>query len=258
MGSYDILVGYDVETDCIGEIRMDIRTHCHGMICGASGSGKSVALLWLLYQLLLLDMPLEIFICDPKNSGDYAGIVPVENFATGVENSVKLIHTFYNIFRQTPENNDTLQLLLVEELPGLILSAPDTICGKEGKNEVEKIKSEMALLMMLARSKTMGIWTVCQRPSAQYYTSASGATDNYHFALCTGPMSTQNRIHMFGNVCLENEEFASTYNPTTYGSGFFWEVGAAHLKAICIPLIRNKLDLIKLLRQKARDKWGNF
>lgn len=256
----EIVVGYDVETDCIGKIKMDILTHVHGAIVGQSGSGKSLALLTLLYQILSLDMPVEIFICDPKNSGDFMGIVPPSNFATGIEQSARMIHTFYEIFQNTPENNDKLQLLLIDEYAGLITSLPDIIGGKEGKAETETIKSEVARMFMLSRSRRMGLWLIMQRPSASLFntssSSASGSLDNLMFALNMGKLHTQTHISLFANEHFENEAFAASYHPSR-GSGYFLQDGQP-LKAIRIPLIRDKAALTKLLQKKARDKFGNF
>lgn len=256
MSKYEILVGYDVETDCVAEIRMDVRTHVHGAIVGQSGSGKSVALLWLLYQLLKLPVPLSLYICDPKQSGDFDGIVPSCNFASGMTDSAELIHKFYDIFQNTPENSDKLQFLLIDEYAGLVTSLADIIGGKDGKAEVEKIKSEMASLFMLSRSRGMGVWLIMQRPSASLFGSSSGSLDNLMFSLNMGKLHTQTHIALFANESLENADFAETYKPSR-GSGYFLQEGQS-LKAVRIPLIKDKSALTKLLRKKAQEKFGNF
>lgn len=256
MSEYDILVGYDIETNCVGEIRLDLQTHVHGAIVGQSGSGKSIALLWLLYQMLSINAPLELYVCDPKHSGDFDGIVPRDHFATGMLASAELIHKYYGIFQNTPENNNVLQLLLVDEYAGLVTSLSDVIGGKDGKTEVEKIKSEMAAMFMLSRSRGMGIWLIMQRPSATLFSSSSGSLDNMMFILNMGKMHTQTHISLFANETLENADFAALYRPNT-GSGYFLQDGQP-LKAIRIPLISDKAALIKLLQKKARKKFGDF
>ena len=256
MGGYDIVVGYDVETDCLSKIKMNLRTHVHGAIVGQSGSGKSVALLWLLYQLLSLSIPLEIYICDPKKSGDFDGIVPEHRFASGMLESCVLIHNFYQIFQSTSEKSETLRLLLIDEYAGLIASLPDIIGGKEGKAEVEKLKSEMASMFMLSRSRGMGIWLIMQRPSASLFNTGSGALDNLMFVLNMGKLHTQTHISLFANERLENEEFAATYRAGC-GSGYFLQDGKP-LKAIKIPFIGDTKKMTCLLRKKAHEKYGGF
>lgn len=254
----EIVVGYDVETNCVGKIKMDILTHVHGALVGSSGSGKSIALLYLIYQLLSIEMPIEITICDPKSSGDFVGIVPPDNFATGIKNSVMMIDKFYESFLNTCENNNKLQLLLIDEYPGLINTIPDLIGGKEGKAAAERLKSKIASIFMMSRSKRMGIWLIMQRPSASLFNTSisNGCLDNLMFVLNMGKLYTQTHVSLFANERLQNEEFAATYHPSC-GSGYFLQDGQP-LKAIRIPLIRDKAALTKLLQKKARDKWGNF
>lgn len=255
----EIVVGYDVETDCVGKIKMDLRTHIHGFLTGQSGSGKSVALLWLLRGILSLDIPIQMYVCDPKNSKDFDSILPSDHYATGMEQSAEMIHRFYEIFKNTPENNGDngeLQFIIIDEYAGLIQSLPDIIGGKDGKAEVEKIKSEMASMMMLSRSRGIGVISVAQRFSTNLYAASSGAGDNYHWILNMGKLHTQTHISLFANEHLENEEFAASYHPS-HGSGYFLQDGQP-LKAIRIPLIRDKAAMTKLLQKKARDKFGNF
>lgn len=248
----EITIGYDAETDCVGKIKMDIIQDIHMVLCGQSGSGKSLYLLYLINQLMSLDVPLELFICDPKNSGDFTGIVPPDHFATGMEPVAKMINAYYELFLQTPENNDTLRLILVDEYAALITSLPDII----GKADAEKIKSKIASMYMLSRSKRVGLWIVFQRPSASYFTASSGALDNAMCKIVLGKVSTQTHIALFPNEQLENEEFASTFRAGK-GSGFVWIEGRP-LKALKVPYISSKPALIKLLQHKAKERWGNF
>ena len=252
----EITIGYDAETDCVGKIKMDIIQDIHMVLCGQSGSGKSLYLLYLINQLMSLDVPLELFILDPKASSDFLGIVPPDHYAAGMKESGDMINTYYELFLQTPENNDTLRLILVDEYPALITSLPDIIGGKEGKAAIATIMAEMASMLMLSRSRHMGIWLIMQRPSASLFSSSSGALDNFMCKVCLGKTSTQNHIALFPNEQLENEEFASTFRAGK-GSGFVWIEGRP-LKALKVPYISDKTALIKLLQHKARIKFGNF
>lgn len=249
----EIMVGYDIERNCRSEITMDIRTHVHGAIVGQSGSGKSIALLWMLYQILSLSMPVELYLCDPKNSGDFSGIVPPDHFGGDMMSSVSLIHKFYKVFQNTPENSPILRLIIIEEYAGLISALPDLIGGKDGRLEVETLKNEMAIMFMLSRSRTMGIWLIMQRPSASLFSSSSGALDNLMFSLNMGKIHTQTRISLFANEDFENKEFAQKFHPSC-GSGYFLQDGK-NLQAVKIPLIRDKSALLRLLQKKAAEKF---
>lgn len=255
----EITIGYDAETDCVGKIKMDIIQDIHMVLCGQSGSGKSLYLLYLINQLMSLDVPLELFICDPKNSGDFVGIVPTDHFATGMEESAKMINRYYELFLQTKEKNETLQLLLLDEYPALVNSIQDIVGGRDGKAEVERIKSQIASLLMLGRSRRTGVWIIAQRPNASMFntsSSSSGALDNAMCKIVLGKVSTQTHIALFPNEQLENEEFASTFRAGK-GSGFVWIEGRP-LKALKVPYISDKTALIKLLQHKAKERWGNF
>ena len=252
MSDYDILVGYDIERHCRAEIRMNVRTHVHGAIVGQSGSGKSMALIWLLYQLIIISIPVEIFICDPKNSGDFTGIVPPDHFAGDMLSSAQLIHKFFAIFKETPESCPILRIIIIDEYAGLITVLPDIIGGKEGKAEAERIKSEMASMFMLSRSRGMGIWLVMQRPSASLFSSSSGSLDNMMFVCNMGKLHTQAKISLFANEDFENKDFGESYRPGC-GSGYFWQDGHS-LKALRIPLIRDKKALLQLLQKKASSR----
>ena len=65
--------GFDLEiwqkSEIAVPIQLNIKTYCHALICGSSGSGKSYALLFLLKQLL--DEDVCLFLLDPKNSEDF-------------------------------------------------------------------------------------------------------------------------------------------------------------------------------------------
>lgn len=257
MSMYDIVIGYDIESDCVAEITMDAGIYIHGAVVGSSGSGKSVALLWLLYQLLSCDAPLELFISDSKNSGDFNGIVPPCHFANNLMDSVALIHKYYNeVFQNASENSDKLRLLIIDEYASLVLNLENTIEGKAGKLEVEKIKSEISIILMLGRSRKTGLWVSAQRPNAGLVASSSGSWDNLMFVLNMGKLYTQTHALLFSNECLENEEFAKTFRPGR-GEGYFLRDGNP-LKAVKIPLVRDKAALRSLLQRKYREKFNNI
>ena len=53
-------------------INIDISSHPHALITGSSGSGKSVSLLFLIGVMLKSNPNIIPFICDFKNSEDFA------------------------------------------------------------------------------------------------------------------------------------------------------------------------------------------
>ncbi len=84
-------------------IQTEIDTHCHALITGSSGSGKSVAVSYLLGRRLQADPKTHIFICDYKNSEDFRFLNGYENYYTG-ERCYDGIMAFYQRFHETRES----------------------------------------------------------------------------------------------------------------------------------------------------------
>ena len=127
-----IQLGYDIATE--QGITAEIEATGHLCCAGGTGSGKSVATLYFLYQLLK-NYSAELYIADFKKSGDYVGIT--EKFAE-FEKVTELIEDFYTEFEKTPENNPTVKILLIDEYAGYIIwltqndkKKGETVCRKQ-------------------------------------------------------------------------------------------------------------------------------
>ena len=68
-----MLWGYNVGSGVIAPlpINLDNRSHCHALITGSSGSGKSYGMLFLIGSLLKENKEIDIYLCDFKNSEDF-------------------------------------------------------------------------------------------------------------------------------------------------------------------------------------------
>ena len=55
-----------------GPLSLPLKSHCHALITGSSGSGKSNALMYLLGCLLQDSPETDVYFCDFKNSEDFA------------------------------------------------------------------------------------------------------------------------------------------------------------------------------------------
>ena len=69
-----IKAGYLTEAGLFAPLSIDLDRFPHWLIAGRSGSGKSVLLLYALNSLL--SFQLQLFLADPKGSGDFRGITP--------------------------------------------------------------------------------------------------------------------------------------------------------------------------------------
>ena len=64
-----MLWGYNVGSGVTAPlpINLDIKSHCHALITGSSGSGKSYGVVFLVGCLLMENPEMEIYLCDFKN-----------------------------------------------------------------------------------------------------------------------------------------------------------------------------------------------
>ncbi len=237
-----IKLGTDIETSV--PIKADIDKTGHMCVAGGTGSGKSMFVLYVLYNLLKLLVPVVLYIGDFKKSGDYKGI---SNTFAEFDKVATLIDDFYTEFEQTEEGNSTIKILLIDEYAGFI-----TWLMQNDKKRCEEIKGKISNLLMLGRSRHCYVWCIQQRMTAQLFPSGIGAIDNFQILVGLGRLSVDSRRSLFAGEHLENTEFEETYHPKT-GQGLCLVDGQS-LTAIQIPYIKDKDRLKTLLRKKAQKQ----
>lgn len=215
-----------------------------GHLCciGGTGSGKSMSILYLIYNLFK-EYEVQLYVCDFKKSGDYKGIS--DSFAEYKDVS-KLIEDFYLVFEHTPENDPQIKLLLIDEYAGYITWL------KSNKKRAEEIKAKISDILMLGRSRRCFVWCVQQRISAALFPSGVGAIDNFQICIGLGRLSVDSRKSLFAGEHLENRDFEENYHPKT-GQGIVL-IDGQELQPIQIPYIADKARLKQLLQRMAREK----
>ncbi len=228
-----VQVGFDMQT----RVPINIDINRTGMIAvvGGTGSGKSVAVLYLLYNVKKMGNS-EIFLVDFKRSGDFAGIS--QNYAEA-EESTTLIEEFYDIFQDVQEGSEKIHLLLIDEYAGYI-----TWLMQNDKKKAEEIKGKISTILMMGRSRRCFVWCVQQRISASLFPSGIGAIDNFQVCIGLGRLSPDSRKSLFAGEHLQDEDFEAGYNPGT-GQGLIL-VDGQPLQALQIPFV-NKKSLHDLL-----------
>lgn len=220
----------------------DKTGHC--CIIGGTGSGKSIGTLYFLYNVLKLKEKVELYIADFKKTKDYIGLTKEENFAE-FDNVTNLVEQYYAIFESTPENCQTIKLLLLDEYTGFI-----TWLMQKDKRKCEEIKGKISNLLMLGRSRHCYIWCIAQRLSASLFPSGIGAIDNFQILVGFGRLTVDSRRSLFANMHLD-EEFEQHYKPGT-GQGICL-IDGQPLYPIEIPRIdKGKLKI--LLRKLAAEQ----
>lgn len=229
-------LGYNVLTEM--PILADVNTTGHACIVGGTGSGKSVATLYFLYNLLN-NYEVKLFICDFKKSGDYKGI---SEFFSEFEDVTQCIESFYAEFEKTPENNSQIKLLLIDEYAGYIIWLT-----QNDKKKADDIKQKISNILMMGRSRHCFVWCVQQRISAYLFPTGIGAIDNFQICIGLGRLSVESRKSLFAGEHLENISFEEIYHPKT-GQGLIL-IDGQELQPIQIPYISNKERLIMLLQR---------
>jgi len=233
-----INIGYDIQTNTF--IHMDIYRTGHVCIVGGTGSGKSMAALYMLYGIFSASCLATLYIGDFKKSGDYRGIT--QNFAE-FEQVIGLIETFYDIFEGTEENSPAIKILILDEYAGFIIWLT-----QKDKKKCEEIKGKIANLLMLGRSRHCYVWCIQQRISAQLFPSGIGAIDNFQVLIGLGRLTMDSRKSLFAGEHLD-KEFEESFSPAS-GQGLVL-VDGQPLRAVQIPFIRDKERMKALLRKKA-------
>ena len=242
---YTIAIGYNLllQNDTIN---IDLEKTGHMCIAGGSGSGKSMLQLYILYKLSSISPPIDLYIGDFKRSGDYKGVVNEDKFYE-YDKVINLIDQFYEEFENTPEDNQTLKILLIDEYAGFIIWLM-----QNDKKKAEEIKSKISSILMLGRSRKCFVWIVLQRISAQLFPSGIGAIDNFQVLIGLGKLTMESHKSLFGSEHLDNDQDLDMIYHRT-GSGLCL-IDGQPLCAIQVPLISDKHKLKRLICKKFEEK----
>ncbi len=234
-------LGYNILTE--KPIIADMEITGHACVVGGTSSGKTVATLYLLYNLIK-NYSVKLTICDFKKSGDYKGIsdrYAEFNEVTGC------IEEYYNEYEITPENSSQIKLLLIDEYAGYIIWAT-----QNDKKKAEEIKHKISEILMLGRSRHCFIWCIQQRMSASLFPTGIGAIDNFQICIGLGHLSVDSRKSLFAGEHFDNIAFEERFHPKT-GQGLVL-IDGQELQPIQIPYIADKARLKLLLQRMAKDK----
>lgn len=230
-----VRVGFE-KIDNAGEIRLEvnIKTACHWIICGGSGSGKSYFILYALNSIL--NSRISLYLADFKGSGDYIGLS--DKYAEFGEITA-FIDEFYSRYTEIKENQTGEHIMLIfDEYAGYLV----WLEGHDKKKAAE-IKNKISEILMLGRELPGGgsawVWIVCQRADSTYF--SHGARDNFMVSVGMGRLSKESKAMLF-----PGEDFPLLYSPET-GCGVILEDGKP-MRIFRVP--RFDKNRLKLLLQK--------
>lgn len=209
----------------------------HLIVVGGTGTGKSMALLFFLTNIRKRNFPIRLYACDFKASGDFRGIS--QDYAE-FEACYELIKEFYKDFKNTPENNTEIKILLIDEIAAMLTHYE---MNKETKPIAEEVRKIISSVLMLGRSKNCFLWLGLQRYTATLFPSSSGAGDNFNISIGLGKLHTDARRGLFGGETFEGEDLLTFVQ----GSGIVLIDGTS-LQSLILPRL-DKQKMIHYLMQ---------
>lgn len=210
-----------------------VDSHCHALITGASGSGKSMATIYMLGKLLQICPDIHITICDFKNSDTFRFLQVYPHYYAG-DRCFEGVMDYYEHFTFAREQGiaEKRHLLIFDEYPGAL----GYWKGQDKRKKTDKsvqVMNVVSEVLCLGRSignsgNGFGVWCVCQRASAEIF--PMGSRDNYMILVLLGRTSREQR-----QMLLSGEDIPEgrIYQP---GEGLLLADGAP-LTEVCFPLI---------------------
>jgi hypothetical protein len=213
-------------------ILLDVGSHCHSLITGASGSGKSYALLYLIGSILQSEPQTDIYFCDFKNSDDFSFLEGYQHYYAG-DDCYDGVMEYYNDFCNARRNRSISRrrVLVFDEYPAFInyLSGQDK---QEKTKRAGDVLNAIAEILMLGRGIKYGVWIVTQRADASLF--ANGARDNFMIVVGLGRMSKEQKGMVFSGEEIPDKVFKC-------GEGMLLADGY-EIQEVRYPKINNLLD----------------
>lgn len=193
--AYDRATAYDFQMKL--PVESEVDSHCHTLLTGSSGSGKSVALLFLLGKRLQADPDTCVYVCDFKNSSDFRFLAKSNYpYYFAGDDCYRGITKFYERFNAARQSGETGRrfLLVFDEYPAFIsrLQMQDKQEKTKKAGEVLNMVSE---ILMLGRGIGYGVWIVTQRADASLF--SGGSRDNFMVLLALGRLSREQKGMLF-------------------------------------------------------------
>lgn len=198
-------------------IYLPLHSHCHALITGASGSGKSTMLLGSLANAMRSE-PMQIYINDFKNSEDFHFLTDYPLFKSG-EDCLENLRKFYNSFLEARRlgKKNIRRLLIFDEYSAFLnyLSAQDRINKTKLALETQSMISE---ILAMGRSLGYGLWICMQRPDASVL--ANGSRDNFMVSIALGNLSKEHKQMIFAGYDLPAERIYHAGEGILLASGY--------------------------------------
>ncbi len=210
----------------------------HILICGKSGSGKSLAGRWWIYQILR-HREGSMYLADFKGGEEYETLEGSGSYSSG-QKAIEMIHEFYEFFTQVRQNHIRLKQyygLYIEEWMGLI-----TYAESHDKKLKASLMSELGEILALGRGYNIGITLTLQRADANLF--QNGTREQFQVICAFGRCSTEAfRMLGFSGEMEENPTFS--YRP---GQALVLMDGQESIEEVIVPMVTNEKTMNEQIR----------
>lgn len=191
--------GYELEAFHDWKLSIPICTqidsHCHAVLTGSSGSGKSQALLFLIGKRLQSDPDSILTVCDFKNSEDFRFLKDYPHYYSGNDCHTGIMN-YYQRFSQARQSGKAgrRNLLICDEYPAMLnyFQMQDKLHKTKYGAEIISAISE---ILMMGRGIHYGCMLVTQRCDSALF--ANGSRDNFMAIVSLGRLSKEQKIMLF-------------------------------------------------------------
>lgn len=212
-------------------VKWDPKKTPHGIIIGATGSGKTYFSKLLLGKIIKSLSNSKIYICDFKGDDDFSFLAGGERFYR-YHDCQRGFDQFYKEFKMRQAGEDLTRnekFLYFDEYASYINSLE--------KKRAEEEKLKMSNLLMMARSYNVHVLVATQRGDAQYFLTAR---DNLSLVIALGTISEESCGMFFAT-------FKKLIKPQGLGTGYVLMNGNM-FKEIKVPTINNNDKLEEAIK----------
>lgn len=221
-----ITVGYykDLWNSHKIKVPINIPLASHVCLVGASGTGKSMSIQFMLKSILLSNEDVVLHFFDFKKSSDFIYLEGKYKYFYAGENCIEGLRKLYQSFTKARENQDMSKVhyIVFDEWASFLL-----YCIQKHDTSKNKISKEMmgivSEILMLGRGLNYFIMICMQRGDTIFFGN-NGARDNFMYVICLGKISQEqknmffrgeeietNRIYRKGEGVISGDTLPLTY-----------------------------------------------